>query len=180
MASAAYVITPPAATPMFLPAAGTYTSPQKVTISDSTPGAVIYYTTDGSAPTTSSLVYSGPITVSASETIKALASGSGYSASTVASAPYVITPPAATPTFLPVAGTYTTPRKVTIAESTPGAVIYYTTNGNTPTTSSPVYSGPITVSVSETVKALASGPGYSASTEASAAYVITPPGGVRR
>ena len=175
VASAAYVITPPATAPTFQPAAGTYTTPQKVTISDATAGATIYYTTNGSAPTTGTSVYSGPITVSASETVRALASGSGYSASTVASAAYVITPPATAPTFQPAAGTYTTPQKVTISDSTPGAVIYYTTNGNTPTTGSSVYSGPITVSSSETIRAVASGSGYSASTVASAPYVITPP-----
>ena len=53
----------PAATPTFSPAAGSYASAQSVTISTATGGATIYYTLDGSTPTTSSAVYSGAITV---------------------------------------------------------------------------------------------------------------------
>ncbi len=54
VASAAYVITGTVATPTFSVAAGTYTSGQSVTLSSSTAGATIYYTTDGSTPTASS------------------------------------------------------------------------------------------------------------------------------
>jgi sugar lactone lactonase YvrE len=79
-----------AATPTYSPAAGTYTSMQTVTIFDTTPGATIYYTTNGTAPTTSSTVYSNPIIVSSSETIEAIATASGYSNSAVASATYTI------------------------------------------------------------------------------------------
>jgi hypothetical protein len=173
--SAAYTITPPAATPTFSPAAGTYTSAQSVTISDSTTGATIYYTTDGSTPTTGSSVYSSPISVSASETLKAMATASGYSQSATGSAAYVINLPAATPTFSPAAGTYTSVQSVTISDTTPGATIYYTTNGSTPTTSSSVYSSPISVSSSETLKAMATASGYSQSATGSAAYVINLP-----
>jgi hypothetical protein len=80
----------PAATPAFSPTSGVYTSAQTVTISDTTSGAVIYYTTNGTAPTTGSTVYSAPITVSASETIEAIATASGYLQSAVGSAAYII------------------------------------------------------------------------------------------
>jgi len=80
-------------TPAFSPAAGTYQGTQTVTITDATPGAVIYYTTDGSTPTTSSTLYSAPIIVSASETLKAIAATTDNAASAVASATYVITQP---------------------------------------------------------------------------------------
>jgi hypothetical protein len=174
VATAAYTITPPAATPTFSPAAGTYTSAQTVTISDTTAGATIYYTTNGTPPTTSSTKYAAPITVSATETIEALAVATGFSQSAVGTAAYTITSPAATPTFSPGAGTYTSAQGVTISDTTTGATIYYTTNGTTPTTSSTKYAAPITVSATETIKAIAVATGYSQSAVGTAAYTITP------
>lgn len=82
--------TPLAATPTFSPVAGTYSSAQTVTISDVTPGTKIYYTTDGTTPTTSSAVYSTPINVAGSETVEALAVKSGDTNSLIGSATYTI------------------------------------------------------------------------------------------
>jgi hypothetical protein len=81
---------PAAATPTFSVPAGTYTEAPTVIISDTTPLATIYYTTNGTTPTTSSTVYSGPITVATTETLEAIATASGYSQSAVASAAYII------------------------------------------------------------------------------------------
>jgi hypothetical protein len=168
VASAAYTITVP--TPTFSPAAGTYTSAQTVTISDSTSGATVYYTTNGSTPTTSSAVYSSAITVSATETLEALATHSGDTNSAVGSAAYTIQ--VATPTFSPTAGTYSSAQTVTISDMTSGATIYYTTNGTTPTTSSTHYTSAITVSATETLEAIATASGYSQSVVGSAAYTM--------
>jgi hypothetical protein len=71
-----------AAAPTFSPAGGTYGTSQTVAISDSTPGATIYYTTDGTTPTTTSTLYSGAITVGSTETLNAIAVASGYYNST--------------------------------------------------------------------------------------------------
>jgi hypothetical protein len=87
---------PQVATPTFSPVAGTYTSAQSVTISDTTQNATIYYTTDGSTPSSTSTQYSGAISVGSSETINAIATASGDSDSDVATAAYTINLP---PTF---------------------------------------------------------------------------------
>ena len=78
----------PVATPVFSPAQGTYYTPQSVTISCATAGADIHYTTDGTNPTASSPVYTTPINVSTTTTLKAMATKAGYSNSSTATAVY--------------------------------------------------------------------------------------------
>ncbi len=80
------------AAPTFSPAAGTYSTTQLVTLSSTSTGAKIYYTTDGSTPTVGSSPYLAglPIQVNGSETIQAIAIAPGDSASPIASAAYVI------------------------------------------------------------------------------------------
>jgi hypothetical protein len=74
------------ATPVIAPGTGTYYSAQSVSIADATPGAAIYYTTNKTAPTASSKKYAGSFTVSASETVEAIALAPNYTQSAVASA----------------------------------------------------------------------------------------------
>ena len=87
------------ATPTFSPVGGTYYEPLTVSINCNTEGATIYYTTDGTEPTTESSVYSSPISVSTTTTIKAMAVKEGLDNSAVAVA------------------TYTFPTLITIAEA---------------------------------------------------------------
>ena len=85
-------VTPIVATPAFNPPAGVYSSAQSVTISTATAGASIRYTTDGSTPSsTIGTAYSGPVSVSSSATLKAIAYMAGMTDSTVTSASYLIT-----------------------------------------------------------------------------------------
>jgi hypothetical protein len=85
------------ATPVFSVAAGTYATPQSVTITDTTPGATIYYTTNGSVPSVTATAYTGPVTVTSTETISAIAVVANYNDSAVAKAAYVIAPNSPTP-----------------------------------------------------------------------------------
>jgi hypothetical protein len=165
------------ATPSFSPPAGTYATAQSATISDATANSAIFYTTDGTTPTTSSTQFTGPITVNSTETIEAIAAANGFSNSSVATATYAIgsTPPAATPTFSPAAGTYTSVQTVTISDATAGATIYYTTNGTTPTTASTVFTAPIAVNSTETIEAIAVASGFSNSAVANATYTLNLP-----
>src|SRR5208282_1778956 len=160
-----------AAAPSLSPIPSTYYVPQSVTLADASPGVTIYYTTNGSMPTTSSTKYTGPFTVSTTTTINAIAAGTGYAASAVAGGTYTII--ASPPNFAPApVGTFTTPQTVTLGDATPGVTIYYTTNGSTPMTSSTQYTGPFTVSTTTTINAIAAGNGYSASAVATGTYTI--------
>ncbi len=168
--SATYAINGAVATPAISPAAGTYNDDQTVTITCATGGAAIYYTTDGSAPDATKTLYTGGFTLNASATVKAIGIKATYTNSAVAS--NAITLQVATPTFSPVAGSYAGAQSVSISTTTAGDTIRYTVDGSTPDGSSTVYSSAISVSASQTVKAIGIKAGYSNSAVGSAAYVI--------
>lgn len=162
------------AAPAFAPAAGTYTSAQSVTIANATSGASIRYTTNGTTPTpTAGTLYSGPVSIAATTTLKAIAYKSGMTDSSVTTGTYTISPVVAAPTFAPAPGTYTSAQSVTIASATSGASIRYTTDGSTPTaTSGTLYSGPVSIAASATLKAIAYKSGMTDSAVTSGIYTI--------
>lgn len=110
-----------------------------VTLACATSGAAIYYTTNGSAPTSSSTKYSSAFTVASGTTVKAIAVKDGTSSS-VTSQTYTKAS-VSTPVI-----SITSAGVVTITCATSGAAIYYDTGGATPTTSSTKYSGSFTLS----------------------------------
>jgi YD repeat-containing protein len=176
VATGAYTIQ--ALAPTFTLVAGSYVGSQTLTMADAMGSSVnIYYTTNGTTPTTSSTRYTSAITVSSTETVQAIAASSGYSSSPVESATYTITSAVATPTFSPVAGSYPGARVVTINDSSLNSTIYYTITsgitGTTPTTSSTAYTGGITVSSTETLEAIAAVTGYTPSPAATATYTLS-------
>lgn len=269
------------ATPTFSPLGGSYTTMVNVSMASATAGATIRYTLDGQDPTPSSNVYSGPVLVSSTTTVKARAYKAGNNESAVATATYTITGPTittlssgvaktslagaynslsyfritvpsgqvkldfaisggtgdcdlyvkqgslptlntwdyrpylggnaeqvsvnnpaagdwyvmlhgysafsgvqlvgtyvaslatvATPAISPAAGTYNPPQNITITCATPGATIYYTTDGSTPTTSSQVYSAPFALNQSATISAFAAKSGSNPSSVASTIYTM--------
>jgi hypothetical protein len=168
-----------AATPTFSPAAGQYNLAQSVTITSTIPLAKLHYTTNGSTPTANSTLYTGPITVSATETLQAIAMATGYQQSMVASAAYVIGPLAAMPSFSPAGESYTAAQMVTLSTTTTtgSPVIYYTLDGSNPATSATAikYTAPFNVSQPEAINAITEASGYSNSAVASATYAINLP-----
>jgi len=163
-----------AAAPIFSPAQGEYDFGQRVTLTSPTKGAVIHYTTTGEAPTASSATYAAAIKLTETTTIKAIAVAPGDANSIVSSATYTIRPLTPRPTFSPAAGTVASGQIVKIADTaTTGLVIYYTTNGDAPTTLSTKYtSAGIKVTATETIQAIAIASGDSPSPVGSAKYTV--------
>lgn len=163
--------------PTFTPAAGTYQGAISITMATNTPDAVIRYTLDGSEPTDSSTVYTGPVGIAATSTVKAITTAAGYLNSDVTTGSYtlILTPKASAPVFSPVGGSYTTALSVAITSTTPNKIIRYTLDGSTPTLASPIYYGPISVTADIVIKAYATAAGYLASDVSTASYVINIP-----
>jgi hypothetical protein len=167
---------PSVATPTFSVSQGAYYSAQTVTVGDTTPNATIYCAINAAPMIASSSICVGPITVSSSETLEAIATASGYSQSAAATAVYTINPPqAATPTVSVAGGSYTAAQTVTVGDATPNATIYCAINAAPTIASSNICTGPITVSSSETLEAIATASGYSQSAAATAVYTINIP-----
>jgi hypothetical protein len=166
--------TPTAPSPSINPSSGSFTGSQTVTITDSITPSTIYYTTDGSMPTPASNLYTGPFSITASQTITAIASASGYLQSAPSTATFSSTANAANPVFVLAAGEYSGTQSVAITDSSAGSAIYYTVDGSTPTSSSNLYTGPITVSVSETIQAIATAPSLQPSAVVASTYQIDP------
>lgn len=157
------------AMPEFSPVAGAVTKGTVVTISSETEGATIYYTTDGTNPTTSS-TKSSTVTINEETTIKAIAVKEGYDNSGVATATYTIAK-VAKPTFSPEAGEVEAGTEVTISTTTENATIYYTTDGSDPTTSS-TSGNKVTINEATTIKAIAVRSDMANSNIATADYTI--------
>src|ERR1700682_6183052 len=107
--------------PVFSPVQGVYTTPIQVSISDSNSAATLYYTLDGSIPTSSSAIYSGPIAIGNTTTMRAIAVLSGFLTSPIATGTFTIGTLSATGGF--VQGNYATPQgnfpSVTVPFSAP-------------------------------------------------------------
>ena len=132
--------------------------PRTVTITDSTPGAVIHYSEEGLGHSTPDTVYTSPLVISDAEDVFAYATAPGFTQSNYSQADYMLEP--AQPGFNPHAGTYQSALKVALFDTTPGSTIYYTLDGSSPGFASPVYTGPITISKTTTILACAGKTGW--------------------
>ena len=121
----------------------------KVYITTATENARIYYTTDGSDPLESGILYSDPFSVPENCTVKAVAKRDGYNDSKVVSRFVDVT------SVKCVAATYSVKdNKLTIVTLSDGAVIHYTMDGTIPTAQSPVYTAPIDLEMNGIVRTI--------------------------
>ena len=158
------------ATPTFSVASGTYTTTKSVTLSCYTTGVTIRYTTDGTDPTASSPAYSTAISINVSSVLKARAFKTGMPDSNVGRADYELK--ISPMSFSPAGGTYSTTRSVALSTSIAGAAIRYTTDGTDPSISSSLYSGPVTVDASLTLKARGYKEGWTPGDTVQAVYTM--------
>ena len=159
------------ATPTFTPNGGEIEAGTMIAISCSTEGATIYYSINGSEPTT---VYSAPFELTEAATVKAVAKKNGWNNSVTAQASFtikkeVVVETVATPTFTPNGGEIEAGTKVAIACATEGATIYYSIDGTEPTEE---YSAPFALNEAATVKAIAVKDGWNDSEIATASFTI--------
>lgn len=178
---------PAAVAPTFTPAAGTFTTAQSVAIASTTPGATIYFTLDGTNPTTASVVYSSPIAVTQTTTIRAMAAAPGFQNSTVTAGTFTISiqPGITAPVAItPAAQTAANPIAIGLSTTTSPSTICYTLDNSAPTCSAGACTGtaatysagsPIPVDApigggTVTVKALACSAGNANSDPTSSVY----------
>jgi hypothetical protein len=158
-------------TPDFLPGAGKYIGSVKVAIVSSKLNVLYRYTLDGSQPTSASgILYQDPIKIEKETTIKAIAFAGGFRSSEVVTAVYSIVQQTPTPTFDPPPGKYGAPLTLTISNADKTATIRFTTDGTIPTDKSRLYTKPIPLLGTETIKAIAFSTGRAASEVASGTY----------
>ena len=118
--------------PTASPAGGTLTVATRVSLDSSE--EKIYYTTDGTEPTKSSNLYSEPILINRTTTLKAIAVSADGEVSDVATFQYIAAPRAGMPKADYENGQVLEPgTKIKLWSDTSNAVIYYTTDGTDPT-----------------------------------------------
>jgi uncharacterized repeat protein (TIGR01451 family) len=151
---AIFDITQQASTPSVSPPSGTTaTTLLQVTLSTSTPGATIRYTTNGAEPTSYSTAYTAPFDLGIGQhTVKAKAFLAGADPSDTAEASYTVYDPDAVKVVAPVidpgGGNHTGVVTVTLTTATEGATMRYTLDGTIPTETSTLYTSPLVFTAS--------------------------------
>ena len=135
------------------PIGGLYNSTQNIALSMNEPGT-IYYTLNGTTPTNSSTIYSGPILINKTTTLNYIAIDYSGNISPVYTQTYIIDKTIPTASINVKGGLYKSNQTVKLTMSEPGN-IYYTLNGTTPTSKSTPYTKPITISSKSTLKYIA-------------------------
>ena|GEM_PF-2361151 len=145
----------------------------------SAPEGMIYYTTDGSDPTSNSRMYSEPIPLTSSMVLKAIAVAEGKAASTISQYIYTMAGQVEAPSASLQSGMIDVGSRIALSTSTEGATIYYTTNGSDPNIDnlrdSFVYEGPITISRPVSIRMFAVKTGMNPSVINTVTYTVAFP-----
>ena len=160
-------------TPMLSPSSGVSSQSLSVEIQCTTPGAKIYYTKDGTEPGEESKFYTKAISVDETTRITAKAFKEGWTASDAVRGHYEITGKVAPPAFSPEPGTYTVFQSITLSCDTPGAAIRYTTDGSELSENSPLYTVPVEITETTTIRAGAFKTDWEPSEISTETYTIT-------
>lgn len=165
------------ARPLIQPPGGVFDEPLAVTLSCATPDAAIWYTLDDTPPTNAapSRFYAAPLNVTTTIQLRAAAFKAGMTPSFAALASFV-GPKVRTPRFTPDGGSFTAPLTVTLTTATTNTTIRYTTTGENPSPTSPLYLTPLTLEETTTLRARAYRDGLLVSDLASATYTRVVPG----
>jgi hypothetical protein len=154
------------------PQGSIYAKPVSVQLTSSVQTAAIFYTVDGSTPGTSSPRYSLPISISSTTTLKYFARDAAGNQGPVQTQKYVIDLIAPTVAASPVGGTFSASKSVRLSASEPGATIFFTTDGTTPTEASRKYSEPVSISTTTTLRYFAKDPAGNSGTASNQKYII--------
>ena len=144
----------------------------QVIIKSTIPGPKIYYTTDGSAPTTGSNAYTEPFWLDAEATVKAVVEGDGYTLSDIAEAQVVLRHQAGTPT---IAIEQQAGAAIVTLTNSDAADIFYNYEASNDSTKSTKYTGPITIMKGRTLTAFAASQDLVASELASQDITVSSP-----
>lgn len=156
----------------FTPSDRKFSNTVYVKMSCTTPESQIYYTTDGSTPTTASTLYTDSLPISTTANFKAIAYKASMPIPQSMEAAVTFTPSVSRVKILPNGGTYTDFATVTLSTVTTGATMTYTLDGSNPTIKSTVYTAPLKIDASGLLKTRAYKEGLGESYMDSAAYVI--------
>lgn len=169
-----YRITGHVASPVLNPATGTYHADQAVSMSVSTSGADVYYTLDGTEPSlTNGYLYTAPVSVTATTTIKAIGVLADWETSSAVTEIYTLQ--AADPAASVDTGTYNQAQSVTLTTMPPDASIYYSLDGTTPSAAAgTLYSAAVPIDRTRTLKAVAVRTGWPDSGVVTWTYTMKP------
>jgi uncharacterized protein (TIGR02145 family) len=176
------------ANPVISPNGGTFANSITVSLSTNPSDAQIYYTTNGNLPLLNPFpnsftrIYTGPFTLSSSSTIRAIGVKNGLTNSGISVANFTITSLGNVQpvVFSPSPGVYSGPQNISMSTATPSATIYYTTNGNVPLLNpfpnsfTRIYSSPVPIQSSATIRAIATRTGFTNSPTAVGIFTISP------